>query len=281
MYRILRPGALAVVVLLGAASVEAQVTPVTPLQSVTRDAGQVVAEPPVAAAPPAAVSPPVEEGALAAFNGYMHSFNLWAWQTVDAGSGWFDWMALPDSARVALGNILMNYVNEPVSMLSWAVAGDYDNVAVSAQRFWTNTTRGWLGVRDVASAEGVKAPQIDIGLALCARGVGEGAYVVLPFVGPRTVRDGLSDFLLVNALTYLTLSPFIGFPPSLETFVFVEVAEEAGRIAVMRQIDHGQDRNASPQDVKDSYLAARRERCNAILADRGLAPAAPAAGTGP
>jgi phospholipid-binding lipoprotein MlaA len=196
----------------------------------------------------------------------MHDFNLWIWQKADDSSDWFAVLAPSAAAREVAGNLLLNYVNEPISLLSWAVAGDFTRAAASAERFWVNTTQGWLGIEDVASARGLVMPRIDIGLALCARGVGEGGYIVLPFVGPRTIRDGLADFILVNAITYAALAPVIGFPPSLESIAVVEVIEETGRIAVMRQIDHGDDLNTSQAAVRQQYLSDRRRRCNEIIA---------------
>ncbi len=217
-------------------------------------------------APPSSPPNETQDGALASFNAYMHGFNLWVWRTVYATGSWTGFLTPPEQLQKAAGNMLLNFINEPVSMLSWTVAGDLDNAAVSARRFWINTTEGWFGIEDVASSRGILKQQIDIGLALCARGVGESGYIVLPFVGPRTVRDGLADFLLTNALTYAALSPVVGFLPSLESIAVVEVAEEAGRIAVMRQIDHGDDSDASLEDVRDRYLAERRRRCNEIKA---------------
>lgn len=236
------------------------------------EASEIVTSPPAAATgvtqPADAVA---EEGVIDGFNRVMHGFNLWVWKTTDTGTSWASFLAPPVAVREATSNLLLNYVNEPLSMLSWAVAGDYGNVSTAARRFWINTTEGWLGAEDVASEQGVKVPQIDIGLALCARGVGEGGYIVLPFVGPRTYRDGLSDFLLINGLTYLALAPAVGFPPSPSSIAVIEVTEEAGRIAVMRQIDHGEDRNASLTDVRDKYLASRRQRCSDIIAARDQA----------
>lgn len=207
-------------------------------------------------------------GDPSSFNSLMHDFNLWVWQKADISGDWLALLAPPASVRKVAGNLLLNYVNEPVSMLSWVVAGDFASASVSAERFWVNTTQGWLGIEDVATASGLVMPQIDIGLALCARGVGEGGYIVLPFVGPRTVRDGLADFVLFNAVTYAALSPFLGFPPSLETIAVVEVTEEAGRIAFMRQIDHGDDLNSSQAAVRRQYLSDRRRRCSEIIAGR-------------
>ena len=206
---------------------------------------------------------------FSSFNSLMHDFNLWVWQKADVSSDWLAPLSPPAAVRKVGGNLLLNYVNEPVSMLSWVVAGDFTRAAVSAERFWVNTTQGWLGIEDVATARGLVMPHIDIGLALCARGVGEGGYIVLPFVGPRTVRDGLADFVLFNAVTYAALAPVIGFPPSVELIAVVEVTEEAGRIAFMRQIDHGDDLNTSQAAVRKQYLSGRRKRYDEIIAGRG------------
>jgi phospholipid-binding lipoprotein MlaA len=225
------------------------------------------------AAPPAilgdlATSPvaPAAPSTLENFNAAMHGFNLWVWGQVDSAGAWTGFLTPPAAVSSGVSNALSNVINEPTAAISWVVAGHYGNAVTAARRFWINTTQGWLGIEDVATAQGIVAPPIDIGLALCARGVGEGSYVVLPFVGPRTLRDGLSDFLLVNAITYLTLAPVIGFPPSLQSVATVEVVEEAGRVAVMRQIDHGDDRNPSADAVRDQYLKSRRERCDQTIA---------------
>ena len=230
----------------------------------------VLASPGEAAAPPPGdTGGPSEQGGpsmLEGFNAAMHGFNLWVWGKVDSAAGWTDLLAPPQSVQRGLSNFLSNLINEPTAAISWVVAGDYGNAGTAAQRFWINTTQGWLGTEDVARGRGLVTPSIDIGLALCSRGVSEGAYVVLPVVGPRTVRDGLADFLLVNTMTYIALAPVIGFPPSLQSVATVEVVEEAGRVAIMRQIDHGDDRNPSADMVRDEYLKSRRARCDQVIA---------------
>ena len=244
----------AAMLLLAAGTVEAaEVQPATLPPTVS---GSPVTSPATAAAP----------STLESFNAAMHGFNLWVWDEVDSAGAWMGFLPPPAAVSSSVSNALSNLINEPTSAISWVVAGDYGNAFTAIRRFWINTTQGWLGIEDVATAQGIVAPPIDIGLALCTRGVGEGAYVVMPFVGPRTLRDGLSDFLLVNTITYLTLAPVIGFPPSLQSLATVEVVEEAGRVAVMRQIDHGDDRNPSADAVRDQYLKSRRERCNQTIA---------------
>ena len=56
-------------------------------------------------------------------------------------------------------------------------------------RVATNTTVGVLGVFDVATPLGLPRHSADLGQTLGRWGVGSGAYVVLPLLGPSTVRD--------------------------------------------------------------------------------------------
>ncbi|MEZ5612311.1 MAG: VacJ family lipoprotein [Rhodocyclaceae bacterium] len=65
-------------------------------------------------------------------------------------------------------------------------AGDAFN---DAGRVLINSTVGILGVFDVASELGLEKHDEDFGQTLGVWGVGEGAYFVVPFFGPRTLRD--------------------------------------------------------------------------------------------
>lgn len=76
-------------------------------------------------------------------------------------------------------------------------AGDFGRVLV-------NTTIGILGFFDVATPLGLEQHTEDFGQTLGVWGVGDGPYVVLPFFGPRTVRDtgGLVLDTLADPLTH-------------------------------------------------------------------------------
>jgi phospholipid-binding lipoprotein MlaA len=56
-------------------------------------------------------------------------------------------------------------------------------------RFIINSTFVFFGVFDVASSIGLERHDEDFGQTLGYWGVGSGPYIVLPFLGPRTVRD--------------------------------------------------------------------------------------------
>lgn len=58
-------------------------------------------------------------------------------------------------------------------------------------RIVLNTTVGFFGFFDVATGSIDRKPE-DFGQTLATWGVGAGPYVVLPFLGPSTLRDGFS-----------------------------------------------------------------------------------------
>lgn len=75
-----------------------------------------------------------------------------------------------------------------------------------AGRFVINTTFGIAGVIDVASKDNFPRHQEDFGQTLGHWGVGSGPYLVLPILGPSTVRDagGLAfDTVTSDPITYL------------------------------------------------------------------------------
>lgn len=58
-------------------------------------------------------------------------------------------------------------------------------------RFLANSTLGIFGLIDVASDMGIPRYQTDFGHTLAVWGAPQGAYMVLPLLGPRTVRSGV------------------------------------------------------------------------------------------
>lgn len=60
-------------------------------------------------------------------------------------------------------------------------------------RFTINFTMGLGGLFDVASSFGMPNPHEDFGLTLSHYGVGNGPYLVLPILGPSTLRDALGS----------------------------------------------------------------------------------------
>ena len=59
-------------------------------------------------------------------------------------------------------------------------------------RFIINTSIGVVGIFDVASSMGLERNEEDFGQTLAVWGVDEGPYIMLPFLGPSTLRDTIS-----------------------------------------------------------------------------------------
>jgi len=66
-------------------------------------------------------------------------------------------------------------------------------------RFVFNSFFGVFGINDVASDMGLEKHNEDFGQTFGRWGVGEGAYLVLPFLGPSTLRDGVGTVLDIYA----------------------------------------------------------------------------------
>lgn len=68
-------------------------------------------------------------------------------------------------------------------------------------RFAFNTTFGVLGLFDVATCAGLPKHHQDFGLTLAYWGVSRSAYIMMPFFGPTTIRDGIGWFVDWNYLS--------------------------------------------------------------------------------
>ncbi|HSG51778.1 MAG TPA: VacJ family lipoprotein [Rheinheimera sp.] len=95
---------------------------------------------------------------------------------------------VPKPAREGLVNAADN-LSEPGSFVNGVLQAKPSSAAVSAGRFLVNSTLGLFGLFDVASHIGLAERQEDFGQTLAVWGVGDGAYLMIPAMGPNTVRD--------------------------------------------------------------------------------------------
>ena len=102
---------------------------------------------------------------------------------------------LPSSVRVGVSNALDNLSNL-VTIPNNILQGEFKKAGVNAGRFAVNTTVGVVGIFNVAQK--MNFPEYekeDYGQTLGTMGFGEGCYVVLPILGPSTVRDTAGSFI--------------------------------------------------------------------------------------
>jgi len=95
---------------------------------------------------------------------------------------------MPQPVRRSVTNFFNNF-SDAWSAVNNILQGKFALGMEDATRVGANTLFGLLGILDVASEMGLEHHYEDFGQTLGRYGVGAGAYVVLPILGPSTVRD--------------------------------------------------------------------------------------------
>ena len=101
---------------------------------------------------------------------------------------------VPDPARDSVRNFLRN-LESPVVLANDVLQRDMDAAGVTTKRFFVNTTLGILGLFDPATDMGLVRRDEDFGQTLGTYGVGPGVYLVLPILGPSSLRDAAGNFV--------------------------------------------------------------------------------------
>jgi phospholipid-binding lipoprotein MlaA len=99
--------------------------------------------------------------------------------------------AVPPLVRTGVANFFGNLADAWTavnSVLQWRI----QDAEESAARFQINTIAGLGGIFDVASELNIDKHREDFGQTLGRWGVPAGPYIVLPFLGPSTLRDTLA-----------------------------------------------------------------------------------------
>ncbi len=96
--------------------------------------------------------------------------------------------AVPRPVRTGVSNFFGN-LRDLWSALNAALQARPQPAAENIMRFSVNTVFGLGGVLDIASEMGIPRTTLDFGHTLGRWGVPPGPYVVLPLLGPSTVRD--------------------------------------------------------------------------------------------
>jgi phospholipid-binding lipoprotein MlaA len=95
---------------------------------------------------------------------------------------------LPSPVQTGVTNFFSN-LGDPWSALNLMLQGRVKEGLSDVARFGTNTVAGCLGVLDLASGWGMSHHGEDFGKTLGAWGVGTGAFLMLPVLGPSDLRD--------------------------------------------------------------------------------------------
>ena len=97
----------------------------------------------------------------------------------------------PPKIKIGISNFFNN-LEEVDTFVNQLLQGKPKQSINDLTRFLINTTVGLGGFIDVASKIGLERHEEDFGQTLAVWGVGQGPYIMLPVLGPSTLRDTLS-----------------------------------------------------------------------------------------
>ena len=173
---------------------------------------------------------------------------------------------VPQPVRRGVSNFFANFA-DAWSAVNNMLQGKFELGFEDVTRVGTNTIFGLFGILDVASEMGLDHHYEDFGQTLGRYGVGAGAYVVLPVLGPSTVRDAAAlplDRLASPPALFGGTKTQIGFT------VLQIINTRAALLGATRVIDEiSLDKYTF---VRDAYLQRRRS-----LVFDGDVPETPAA----
>jgi len=113
---------------------------------------------------------------------------------------------VPNAAQRSIGNFYDN-LSYPNVVLNSFLQGKVKQGASDTLRFFVNSTVGMFGLFDMARHMGLQKHDEDFGQTLGVWGVDPGAYLFIPFLGPRSERDvtNIPVSLFTNVLFYAGL----------------------------------------------------------------------------
>ncbi len=119
---------------------------------------------------------------------------------------------LPSTARKGVTHVFSN-LDEIPTILNDGLQGNIRYVGRDSGRFLLNTTVGIGGLVDVATDAGLPKHYEDFGLTLAKWGYKDSRYLVLPLLGPSTVRDtaGLPVDYYASIYPYIDEDTSFGF----------------------------------------------------------------------
>ncbi len=136
----------------------------------------------------ATVSAPDERDPWESYNRSVHGFNEAFDSAIGQPVAEAYQFILPDFIETGIANFFSN-INDIIVVVNDLLQFKLEQAALDFGRIVYNTTFGLLGFIDVASHMELPKHHEDFGQTMAVWGVGDGAYFVLPFLGPSTVRD--------------------------------------------------------------------------------------------
>lgn len=151
---------------------------------------------------------------------------------------------LEDGIHNVFGNI-----GDVGNLANNVLQGKLHNAGVDTGRLIFNTTFGLLGFFDVAKHMGLQKNDEDFGQTLGVWGLNSGPYLVIPFLGPSTVRDATGRV----PDSFLTPYPYIDHVPTRNVTRGVNVIDTRARLLSAERLISG-DKYIF---IRNAYLQSR------------------------
>ncbi len=181
----------------------------------------------------------------------------------------------PQPARVSVGNFFSN-LTTPVRAVNSLLQLKFYDVGTELYRFIVNSTVGLGGLLDPAAVlVGLKKKDEDFGQTLGYYGAGHGFYLVLPVIGPSSLRDtggmlvdgffdplrplglksheylSIRGFDMTNRLS-LDRDTYEGIiRDSIDPYLFIRAAYAQRRLAQIRKRPYNEDSNIVNKNLLD------------------------------
>jgi phospholipid-binding lipoprotein MlaA len=160
---------------------------------------------------------------------------------------------LPSGLRTCLSNAFFN-LRGPSTAINNTLQGKPEDGVSDLGRFALNTTFGLLGCFDVASDVGLEKHREDFGQTLGVWGFGPGPYLVVPFLGPSSVRDAIGIY---GVEPFLDLNFYIDYPAFEYSVLGLRIINERAELLPADRLvrEAALDRYSF---IRDGYLQRRR-----------------------
>lgn len=159
----------------------------------------------------------------------------------------------PAAMQSGVDNFFHN-LREPATFVSSALQGRFDDAGAAAARFGINTTLGIAGVRDPATGMGYTVRPRNLEETLCSYRLPSGPYLVLPILGPGTLRDAVGR--LATVVLYFEVMGSAVYIPYRITDFTVQYATVKDKIDLMNKL------SSDPYEAQKAlYLAMRTLGC--------------------
>ncbi|MBD7977062.1 VacJ family lipoprotein [Pseudomonadaceae bacterium Sa2CUA2] len=140
----------------------------------------------------------------------------------------------PQFLEDGIHNVFSN-VGDVRTLTNNLLQGKFRDAGIDTSRILFNSTFGLLGFFDVASKMGLQRNDEDFGQTLGAWGLDSGPYLVLPFLGPSTVRDAFSR--VPDA--YLNVYPYMDHVPTRNTTLGVDALDTRASLLSAEKLIQG------------------------------------------